>query len=502
MAGFDFKTAPPEAAISDSNLLFGAASYADEFPTVYPVSTLRTLLLGGGTLAITTGKTVTVTETLSLTASAAGQTFTFPSSSGTVATLNAANLFTTANTFSPVSDVPALTARRFTLGATSNILQLQDESNNVLAAFDSNGLLTLGRGSGQTGAVKFANSTNNNLVTLQPGVSTNSVTYTLPLDAPAVNGYALTSTTSGVLSWANYDLIAIGTTSISGGTSGRFLYDNVGVIGESSNFTYDGTNVSLGSSSYLSWSTDLKLFRDAAGVLAQRDGVNSQEIRVYNTYADGSNYERLSAGFVQAAGTFSVLSQAAGTGTVRPIDLQVTGGASATFGTNGSITFYKQGVGNRWQIDANGNFVAGVDNTFTIGAPGASRPSTVYVGTAISIAGASLGSNALAVTGSGAISTTLTIGGAAIGTNALAVTGTTALSSTLTVGGDIVPAAGVTAMTDGFTYVPASSGAPTGIPTGQTGRVPLYYDTNGDCLYVYNGGWKKVSFADNFLTQE
>ena len=50
MASFDFKTEAPEAAISDSNLLFGATSYAAEFPSVFPVSTLRTLLIGGGTL--------------------------------------------------------------------------------------------------------------------------------------------------------------------------------------------------------------------------------------------------------------------------------------------------------------------------------------------------------------------------------------------------------------------------------------------------------------------
>jgi len=81
MASFDFKTEAPEAAISDSNLLFGATSYAAEFPSVFPVSTLRTLLIGGGTLAISPGKTLTVTETLTLTSLGAGQTYTFPAAS-------------------------------------------------------------------------------------------------------------------------------------------------------------------------------------------------------------------------------------------------------------------------------------------------------------------------------------------------------------------------------------------------------------------------------------
>lgn len=37
--------------------------------------------------------------------------------------------------------------------------------------------------------------------------------------------------------------------------------------------------------------TDVTLFRDAAGILAQRNGTNAQTFRVYNTYTDASNGE-------------------------------------------------------------------------------------------------------------------------------------------------------------------------------------------------------------------
>ena len=80
---FDFKTATPEAAIVDANLLFGALSFAEPNPSVFPVSTLRNLLLGGGSLAITAGKTLTVTETMTLTALGSSQTYTFPAAGGT-----------------------------------------------------------------------------------------------------------------------------------------------------------------------------------------------------------------------------------------------------------------------------------------------------------------------------------------------------------------------------------------------------------------------------------
>jgi hypothetical protein len=35
-----------------------------------------------------------------------------------------------------------------------------------------------------------------------------------------------------------------------------------------------------------------------------------------------------------------------------------------------------------------------------------------------------------------------------------------------------------------------------------SGYSPMYYDATNNYLYVYNGAWKRVSFADNFLTQE
>lgn len=65
---------------------------------------------------------------------------------------------------------------------------------------------------------------------------------------------------------------------------------------------------------------DVILQRDAAGVLAQRNGVNKQEFRLYGLYTDASNYERVkidtSGVRLQKAGTggngtFSILNETA-----------------------------------------------------------------------------------------------------------------------------------------------------------------------------------------------
>jgi hypothetical protein len=86
--------------------------------------------------------------------------------------------------------------------------------------------------------------------------------------------------------------------------------------------------MTLASDSSVGWSSsgavngpnfdgDLKLFRDAADTLAQRNGTNAQTYRLYNTFTDASNYER---GFLRwSSNVFEVGPEAAGTGTARPM---------------------------------------------------------------------------------------------------------------------------------------------------------------------------------------
>ena len=61
---------------------------------------------------------------------------------------------------------------------------------------------------------------------------------------------------------------------------------------------------------------------------------------------------------------------------------------------------------------------------------------------------------------------------------------------------DFYGVAGATTMQFGFAWIPAASGAPTGAVSQAatlTGRVPLYYDTNSETLYVYTSStWKPV----------
>jgi hypothetical protein len=62
----------------------------------------------------------------------------------------------------------------------------------------------------------------------------------------------------------------------------------------------------------LQWSTDLKLFRDAANTLALRNATTDQIFRIYGTFTNASNYERLAL-YASGSGYF-VEPQTAGSG--------------------------------------------------------------------------------------------------------------------------------------------------------------------------------------------
>jgi hypothetical protein len=49
--------------------------------------------------------------------------------------------------------------------------------------------------------------------------------------------------------------------------------------------------------------------------------------------------------------------------------------------------------------------------------------------------------------------------------------------------------------TDGFLYIPACAGAPTGTPTANAGTVPIVFDTTNSKIWIFNGSWKGVAVS-------
>lgn len=87
-----------------------------------------------------------------------------------------------------------------------------------------------------------------------------------------------------------------------------------------------------------SMSIDVFLARDAANTLALRNGTNAQAFRVYNTYTDGSNYER--GGVRWSSNVLRIGTEtAAGTGTQRDVIFDRNGTAYLQFTSNQITAF-------------------------------------------------------------------------------------------------------------------------------------------------------------------
>lgn len=164
-------------------------------------------------------------------------------------------------------------------------------------------------------------------------------------------------------------------------TSGFYLLSagNIGLTLGGDAFLFSLSGVRTLSSSYYSWSAgpglntpDLYLRRGAAGILDIRDGANSQKLRIYNTYTNGANYERLLLEFVSNVAKLS--TGAAGSGTVRDLQIGDTAtarlilgivkqvGAVSTAGSLGTTAIVANG-----RSTAQTAAVASV-STFTVGA--------------------------------------------------------------------------------------------------------------------------------------
>ena len=205
---------------------------------------------------------------------------------------------------------------------------------------------------------------------------------------------------SGTLATGGFTLTvpATGTAALAGTYSNSAL--NATTIGATTPGTGAFTTLTLGTSGILSGGTNL---------IEQRNGSSAQAFRLYNTYTDASNYERATFGYT--SNILRIGTENAGTGTARAINFVIGGTAT-------------------WEHSAAGHFRPLIDNTYDIGASGATRPRNVFVA------------------GNGTFGGTLTtsVAGAA-STPAVSVTGAPYTAGTATTNHPLIYANGGTAPT-------------------------------------------------------
>lgn len=234
--------------------------------------------------------------------------------------------------------------------AFSAVCSVNDTVYYAIEAVDSNGVAT---GAWEVGLGTY--SAANTLTRTTPQASSNggaAVNFAagtkgvwIDLTATEIGLYALTSSL-GTFATQNFlTPPAIGGTAPA---AGSFNPLNIGAAG-----------------------TQVTLQCDVANQVSQRNGANAQVFLSYNTFTDGSNYERGSVGW--SGSTFTISTGNAGTGAARNMAVGPAGAANMFLQTNGTT---------RWTVGAT-TLLANPDDTIDIGSSGAGRPKQLFLGHAI-----------------------------------------------------------------------------------------------------------------------
>lgn len=175
----------------------------------------------------------------------------------------------------------------------------------------------------------------------------------------------------GFLKWSS-NVFQIGTEAGSGGGSNRDIIFTtsgatrmtIAATGGSirmPTFAMDNSGCQLASTVAVRWSggsigggSDLFLFRDAAGILGQRNSTNAQTFRIYNTFTATDNFER---GFMRWSSNVFQIGTEKGSagGTARALELQTDGVTRMTVGATGTVSINTVGSGNNTlQVDNSG----------------------------------------------------------------------------------------------------------------------------------------------------
>jgi hypothetical protein len=124
---------------------------------------------------------------------------------------------------------------------------------------------------------------------------------------------------------------------------------------------------------------DTILARDAANTLALRNATAAQTFNVYGTFTDASNYERLA--IKASTSGIQFVSERAGSGSARYMQFTTGGGAYLDVVEGVGLNFRSSAGTSYWQMNTSGHFLAATDNTYDIGASGATRPRSIFTGT-------------------------------------------------------------------------------------------------------------------------
>lgn len=188
-------------------------------------------------------------------------------------------------------------------------------------------------------------------------------------------------------------------------------------------------------------SPDLKLYRDAANIFAQRNGTAAQEFRLYNTYTSVSDYERAVFDWTTTTNVLTIGTEAGGSGTKRLLNINtptsITGTTTSdlpTFGAEFLGTPANFTLGAAWAGDLATGFThtSGAGNTAAVTYSTLASNNTKYQ-IVTTVTGRTTGSYTLAFggTSSPGISGSFALGPTTTATTGLVITPTFDFNGTI-----------------------------------------------------------------------
>jgi hypothetical protein len=400
MADIDLKTETPDTTLPTDGFLFGADSQSAASPSVYPVQSLATTLLGSTTLSGATVTTDAPVLNLSQTWNDAAVTFTGlklnVTDTASAAGSNLLDLQVGGTSRVRVSKSGSLFLNNSTMGISAATDRIIFGGNSQFAVRAN----TFGATLRENAFFGWTNSFDASAGTVDLGL-TRRAAANLRLGfsdaaAPVAQTLSVQSVVAGTSNTAGANLTIAGSQGTGTGAGGSIVFQvapagstgtaqnallDALTIGPNRNLTLSvpnggGLNVGIGGGLYqdstsvmrvqssielrietqnmrvfrdaaIGWSSsntqifqvsDVTLFRDAADTLAQRRGTNAQAFRVYNTFTSATNFER-----AKVAWSSNVLQigteKGADGGTARALELQTDGTTRLTIATDGAATF-------------------------------------------------------------------------------------------------------------------------------------------------------------------